>query len=804
MRRQVGVAEGHLQLGAQVLDPDVGARTQRQVDVQRHRHGRAQLDVVADQAHGVERPRDAPAQRGRERAAADGVDGHAHHAPAAAPGVAGAGVGHAGHAFGLRRHVGQRHRAQLQAAVGLGRAALQRRHGFGRPAVGHVERVPDPAHAAAGAAAARQHVGADVAGRALAAAPGRGDGGAGRQRTAVDAVAEAQLGGLVLVHLDEEVLFVVAAVDEVGTLGPRRSEALHLHHQRRARRRQAVGRRRAPGQHAGRGREAAQHRVVHGLRAFLPAAAQPVAVVQRAQAVVVGRRQRRAGRQEARFLRPPLRDVQQVAVEQRQVALQRAVAVGHEAVGLRERVVVDPEHAHEPGAGDGILQQFGALARRPQAQQLAPCQAAAGGCAGGRVQCFLEQQLLDARVEVGVGRALQRAGVVQQRLQPLRRCQRGGPGQHQVGAGAAGGQRGDAVAPGVQVQRVQRGKDTPAPARAVVRQREDHGLGVAPGGAVAARAGTTAVPHRPLVEVAAGVAAERRQVHRVAVDLHGHPGAGLVALVQVVVDQPAVARERDPLARSDDAALGHHAVVVVGQLVGLCGDQVDQRLVEIGFAGGLPAGHAVGHRRHQQVAEAVVVAREGVDGRRRRLRRGAAEARGAGEVEAAGAELERQAVEQRVHGPGQRVVGCRQAHGRGGQHVAAVVAHRRHLQPQAVGAAVGVRVHLGHLHQPRRTAGPHAHAAADAPGRHRRQRGQAVGGVELHVQPGEGRRRGRVERHDDQPQPVVARGREVARPVGQAFFAQHGALQRARGGHGRFPGCCRSEMACTAPLARTR
>ena len=63
----------------------------------------------------------------------------------------------------------------------------------------------------------------------------------------------------------------------------------------------------------------------------------------------------------------------------------------------------------------------------------------------------------------------------------------------------------------------------------------------------------------------------------------------LVALVDVVVHQPGVAREADPLAGEAEIGLLHHPVLEVAQLVGVGGDQVEEHHVEVGLAGRLPA-----------------------------------------------------------------------------------------------------------------------------------------------------------------------------------------------------------------------
>ena len=64
--------------------------------------------------------------------------------------------------------------------------------------------------------------------------------------------------------------------------------------------------------------------------------------------------------------------------------------------------------------------------------------------------------------------------------------------------------------------------------------------------------------------------------------------------MDVVVHQPRVPRERHALARGRDERLVHHAVLIVGELVGVGREQIDQHLIEIGFARRLPARHALG------------------------------------------------------------------------------------------------------------------------------------------------------------------------------------------------------------------
>ena len=174
--------------------------------------------------------------------------------------------------------------------------------------------------------------------------------------------------------------------------------------------------------------------------------------------------------------------------------------------------------------------------------------------------------------------------------------------RHEVGAGAAGAQRRLRVAPGVQPQLVDAADRSAGAAPAGsqcwrLAKNTDSGSGVCGAG-----------PRDELLVV-------QRERRLAGGDLEREPGARLVALVQVVVHQPRMAGERDALARGGEVGLAHHAVLVVAELVGGGGEEVDQHLVVVGLAGALPARHALGHRRHQRVAERVVVLGQVVDRR---------------------------------------------------------------------------------------------------------------------------------------------------------------------------------------------
>ena len=122
----------------------------------------------------------------------------------------------------------------------------------------------------------------------------------------------------------------------------------------------------------------------------------------------------------------------------------------------------------------------------------------------------------------------------------------------------------------------------------------------------------------------------------------------MIALMNVVVHQPRVARERNPLAAGDEISLVHHAVLKIAQLVGRRAEQIDQYLIEIGLACHLPAGHALHHRGDQGVAERIVVLGEIVDRRPRPRRLPRRPLRRAVVGEAAGTKFEPDLAQQRI------------------------------------------------------------------------------------------------------------------------------------------------------------
>ena len=115
-------------------------------DLERHEARRPQLEVFADQAHRLEVRGDlrrAAAPRARSCPSGSMVD--AHRAPAAGPGVARDRARDARHFLGAPHVVGQRDRAQLARAVGLGRVAADLLGRLRIAAVGDVERIPHAA-----------------------------------------------------------------------------------------------------------------------------------------------------------------------------------------------------------------------------------------------------------------------------------------------------------------------------------------------------------------------------------------------------------------------------------------------------------------------------------------------------------------------------------------------------------------------------------------------------------------------------------------------------------------------------------
>ena len=317
------------------------------------------------------------------------------------------------------------------------------------------------------------------------------------------------------------------------------------------------------------------------------------------------------------LLRAPVVDLQQVAVERGYVSHLGAVAVGHEAVVLAQGVALVPAHAHELGLAGRhrVLQGLGARIARQQAQQLAIVPVTAGALPGQGVQVLLDQQVRDR------ARADQRhdlVGVVASR-------------DGQVGLGAAGCQGGDGIAPCVQAERVHHTTDG---------QRTEEARVVGAPQAAGEECGLRVVaPPRPYLQV--------RVERRVLVDDQRQPRRGLVALVDVVVDQAGVPGQRDPLARAEQIGLVHHPVLEVAQLVGSGAEQLEQRLVQVCLAGGLPPRHAAAHPGDQRVDEGIVVLGQVVD---RRVGDGRRRGRPVGRavVEAPGPELELDLAKERV------------------------------------------------------------------------------------------------------------------------------------------------------------
>ena len=738
------VGEFLLEHETQVFAPDLGQRADDNADLQRHEPRRSQLDVLADQPHRFQVRGDRGAQRFFEQRRAFGVERHANRAPAAGPGITRDRARHAFDFLGAAHVVGQRHRAQLACAIGLGCVAAHLLGRLGVAAVVDVEGVPHALDRAGQCPAERvreqQLVGTDVARRAAADLVFRADRRAARQQRAVGAVAEAQHAAAAFVGLDHEVVALLGAgiavhqrldlVPGVGAAGGNRD----LDVQRRSCRHFAARRRRQIGQWAlMQIRQRRQH----------PVEAAVVAVETDEVALLdfggVGD-QVGAGLVEHRFHRPAFVDRQQVAVEHRDVRGRHAVAEAGEAVVMAQRVARIPMQPHHEDVVQRILDRLrgeGSDRAAAQPQQLALARVAAVGQPGQRVQPFGDQQLAQA---AGAHQIAQRVGFG---LAAARH-------RHDIGVGAAGAQGRLRVAPGVQPQRVDQ-RIQPALLRGrqpVFAAGEEHRLGQRRVGAG---------PRHQRLRAQLERALPRR-------DLEREPGAGLVAFVQVVVHQPRMPCQRDALARGREVGLAHHPVLEVAELVGGGREQVDQHLVMVGLAGALPARHARRHRRHQHMAEGVVVLGQVVD-RRAGQGRAAGQQRRAVVGETTGAELEAQRGEERVDAAGVE---------HQFERVGRVVADRCYAQVQP--RRFGAGRHRADMHLVRQVAGEHARAAAhaeDLAGAHRvgndlgQDRGDVQAVPEAQLEIGMVGVRPRRQRDQDQPHAVqVGRDQRVGAVVG--------------------------------------
>ena len=76
------------------------------------------------------------------------------------------------------------------------------------------------------------------------------------------------------------------------------------------------------------------------------------------------------------------------------------------------------------------------------------------------------------------------------------------------------------------------------------------------------------------------------------VDLEMHPGAGVAAVVDGVVDQQRVAAERDAAARGFDVGFGGDRVLLVAEIVADVGDEFGEDDAHVGFGGAPQSGRS--------------------------------------------------------------------------------------------------------------------------------------------------------------------------------------------------------------------
>ncbi len=95
--------------------------------------------------------------------------------------------------------------------------------------------------------------------------------------------------------------------------------------------------------------------------------------------------------------------------------------------------------------------------------------------------------------------------------------------------------------------------------------------------------------------------------------VHADPGAGVAALVHLVVDQARVAAYRDALAGRLEVGLGGDGVLVVAEVIADVGEDLDEGDAEVGGVALLPVRHDERQAVQDQGAEAGVVLGEVVD-----------------------------------------------------------------------------------------------------------------------------------------------------------------------------------------------
>ena len=175
------------------------------------------------------------------------------------------------------------------------------------------------------------------------------------------------------------------------------------------------------------------------------------------------------------------------------------------------------------------------------------------------------------------------------------------------GLGGAGGQAAVGVAPGVEVDLVVFGVED-----RVLHRLEDDDAGPQRGffvaGADCQRGGHAR---------GEGVEAGQRAVEEgLGVDGQVHPGAGVAAVVDGIVDEQCVATQGDTAARGFDVRLGGDGVLLVAEVVADIGDEFGEHDAHVGFGRRAPAGNELVEAVEHDRAEGAVVLGEIVDGRR--------------------------------------------------------------------------------------------------------------------------------------------------------------------------------------------
>jgi hypothetical protein len=91
------------------------------------------------------------------------------------------------------------------------------------------------------------------------------------------------------------------------------------------------------------------------------------------------------------------------------------------------------------------------------------------------------------------------------------------------------------------------------------------------------------------------------------VDFEMHPGSGVAAVVDGVVDQQRVAAQGDAAARGFAVGFGGDGVLLVAEIVAHVGDEFGQDDALIGFGGGSPVGQKPVEAVKEDGAEGAVV-----------------------------------------------------------------------------------------------------------------------------------------------------------------------------------------------------